>query len=75
MATRFSRRREEKEGGREKTQVVAPPRAVFAHAPHHRDGGGEAHRTSHAPSEQRGRLLLASMCGTRQSFLNTHIHT
>jgi len=54
MVTRFSRRREEKEGGREKTQVVAPPRAVFAHAPHHRDGGGEAYRTSHAPSEQRG---------------------
>jgi len=63
---RFSRRREEKEGGREKPPARAPSHAVFAHIPHHRDGSGEAHRmppwkmtfdavwVKHAPSKRHG---------------------
>jgi hypothetical protein len=36
--------REEKEGGRKKTPAEALSHAILAHAPHHYDGGGEAHR-------------------------------
>jgi len=43
-STWFSRWREEKEGGREKLLVGAPPSAVKEHVPHQRDSGGEVHR-------------------------------
>jgi hypothetical protein len=36
--------REEKEGGRKKNPAEALSRAILAHAPHHCDGGGEAHQ-------------------------------
>jgi len=42
----FSRRREGKEGGREKVLVGAPLHAAGKHASHHHDKGGEAHRMS-----------------------------
>jgi len=42
-STCLSRWKEEKEGGREKHIVGAPPRAACEHTLHHHSKGGEVH--------------------------------